>query len=170
MPDEPSEPHSAMRFNTEIDGVFTLSYPQVSYRHGSLIEILHPEWQQLFEEQISHCYFIFNKSRFCQEWHYHENTTDRYSVVNGIIEVALFDARENSNTKGKLVILKLVGVTSGDIGNNGIRIPKGVWHSIKSQGDFTLMNFKSLPFERSRPDKFRIPMPNEKCNFTWLDN
>lgn len=165
--DNPAKPHTAIRSGTGIDGVYLFCYPKVGYEHGSLTEILHPEWQELFEEQILHCYFITNHRRSAQEWHYHEYTTDRYSVVSGTIEIALFDPRADSPTKNTLIKLELVGLSLGIDGNHGIRIPKGVWHSIKSPDDFILMNFKTKAFNRKQPDKFRVPMPNNLCNFTW---
>ena len=165
---EAATPHSALRLETEIDGVFVLSYPQVKYEYGSLTEVFHPEWQELFEEQILHCYFITNQNGTRQEWHYHEHTVDRYSMISGKLEVALFDPRENSVTKGKLITLDLEGVSSGVSGNHGLRIPQGVWHSFKSSVDFTLMNFKTLPFNRAQPDKYLVSMPNNLCDFTWI--
>lgn len=166
--DMPGRTHTAIRSETGIDGVQVFVYPRVDYVHGSLIEVLHPEWDKLFGEPIAHCYFISNHKRLSNEWHHHERTVDRYSVISGKIHVALFDPRASSPTHGKLLLIELVGITTDDSGSHGIRIPEGVWHSIRSFDPFTLMNFKTKPFNRSEPDKFRIQMPNKKSDFTWL--
>ena len=167
--DEPAKPHTAVRTETEIDGVFVLSYPQVHYDNGSLTEVLHPEWQELFEESIEHCYFITNKTKTRQEWYYHEHTTDRYTLITGSMKVALFDPRDESPSKGKLITLNMVGLSLGASGVHGIRIAPGIWHSFKNSENCTLMNFKTPPFNRDTPDKFRIPMPNDLCDFSWIE-
>ena len=169
MRDEPAKPHSAVRTKTEIDGVFVLSYPQVTYDNGSLTEIFHPEWQELFEESIEHCYFVTNKTVARQEWYYHEHTTDRYSLITGSMKVALFDPRDKSPTKGKLTTIDMVGLSLGVNGVHGIRIAPGVWHSFKNSDNCIFMNFKTPPFNRDAPDKFRIAMPNDLCDFSWLE-
>lgn len=167
--DEPAKPHSAVRTKTEIDGVFVLSYPQVTYDNGSLTEIFHPEWKELFEESIEHCYVVTNKTVARQEWYYHEHTTDRYSLITGSMKVALFDPREKSPTKGKLTTIDMVGLSLGVNGVHGIRIAPGVWHSFKNSDNCIFMNFKTIPFNRDAPDKFRIAMPNDLCDFSWLE-
>jgi len=167
--DEPAKPHAAVRTETEIDGVFLLSYPQVNYDNGSLTEVFHPEWQELFEDPIGHCYFVTNKTVARQEWYYHEHTTDRYSLISGSMEVALFDPRHESPTKGRQITLNLIGLSLGDGGVHGIRIAPGVWHSFKNSDNCIFMNFKTPPFNRETPDKFRISMPNDLCNFSWIE-
>ena len=167
--DEPAKSHSAIRSKAEIDGVFLLSYPQVSYGNGSLTEVFHPEWKELFKESIEHCYFVTNKTKARQEWYYHEHTTDRYSLITGAMQVALFDPRDKSPSNGKLITLEMIGLGLGVSGVHGIRIPPGVWHSFKSSENCILMNFKTPPFIREMPDKFRISMPNDMCDFSWLE-
>jgi dTDP-4-dehydrorhamnose 3,5-epimerase len=165
--DQAAPSHSARIEATEIEGVELIHYPQVNYADGTLTEVFHPEWSSLFREPIEHCYFVLNRTRSREAWYYHEVTTDRYSVIFGEMEMALFDPRNNSQSKGKLIIVKLAGLMTTLAGAHGIRIAPGVWHSFKNSQECSFMNFKTPPYNRKSPDKFRLPMPNELCDFNW---
>lgn len=151
---------------TSIHGVTLMKVPTVKYEHGELTEVFHPQWETIYLEPITHMYVIKNGKHERHEWHVHHETFDRYLVLQGEIEVALHDARESSRTKGETIVVKLVGI--GTLGNHGLRIPPGVYHTFRSvTKGFTMLNNKSLPYNREAPDKSVVPFAQSGVNFKW---
>jgi dTDP-4-dehydrorhamnose 3,5-epimerase len=59
-------------------------------------------------------------------WHLHQRMTLNYAVVVGMIKLVLFDDREGSPSRGKLMEL-LVGESNYSL----VKIPPGVWNGFK---------------------------------------
>jgi dTDP-4-dehydrorhamnose 3,5-epimerase-like enzyme len=153
-------------FTTSIDGVTLMKIPTVKYEYGELTEIFHPQWETIYLEPITHMYIITNGKNKRHEWHVHHETFDRYLVIEGEIEIALHDARKSSRTKRETIVIKLSGI--GTSGNHGLRIPPGVYHTFRSVTEgFTMLNNKSLPYNRENPDKFVVPFWESGIAFQW---
>lgn len=162
----PGPEHQTTITESEIQGVLLMTVPTANYEFGSLSEIFNPEWDSIYNEPIEHMYVITNSANQREHWHVHLNTIDRYVLLSGEIEVALFDNREDSPTQNTLTRHILVQV--GTTGVHGLRIPAGVWHTFRSVGDgFSLLNNKSPRFNRENPDKFSIPLENDTVSFSW---
>lgn len=160
--------HTASATVTAIDGVNLVQFPQVPFAHGHISEIYNLSWSQMFGEPVEHMYFLSNLSRERQEWYEHKVTKDRYVLVQGELELALFDGRETSPTFRMFERLQMRGISTVHDEPHGIIIPPGVWHSLRNISDSTLiMNFKTPGYARMNPDKYRIEMPNELCDFNW---
>ena len=166
-PDAPGPDHAPRITQLGIAGVIAEEFPSVPYKHGSLTEIVNDKWTDVFEQPVQHLYLISNPdSTAREEWYVHHATTDRYVVVEGHLDVALFDDRSDSPTAGELVLVELVGLGTG--GYSGVIIPVGVWHSFRSRQPKLLMLNAKLPgYKREQPDKNRMPMPNESTDFEW---
>jgi cupin fold WbuC family metalloprotein len=151
---------------TSIEGVELMKAPTVKYEYGHLTEFYNPLWETIYKEPITHMYVITNQKHERLEWHVHEKSFDRYLLLRGEIEVALHDARCSSSTKGKTEVLKLSEV--GSSGNQGLRIPPGVYHTFRSASeDFTLFNSKSHPYNKENPDKFVVSFEQSGVDFHW---
>ena len=165
--DAPGPDHTPVLSQLAIDGVFTEQFPSVAYKQGTLTEVVNSKWQDLFSEPVEHLYFISNSGdRVREEWYVHHKVLDRYVLIDGKAKVALFDDRESSPTFETLIVVDLAGIEQGGV--SGLRIPAGVWHSFSYQTEkLLLMNAKHPGYNRDEPDKFRMPMPNERTNFHW---
>lgn len=160
--------HTATLTPTTIEGVFLFKFPQVAFDNGLLTEVYHSTWAQLFGEPIDHLYFVLNTSRAREEWYYHQHTKDRYVLANGALEIVLFDARKDSATFGTLLSFTLTGLSETQSDNHGMVIAPGVWHSFRTVSETALfMNLKTPGYNRELPDKFRVSMPNDLCDFSW---
>ena len=160
--------HSVTVTELKIEGAQLETYPTVSYQYGYLTEYANRDWQGMLQSApIAHGYFIYSdggKAR--NEWYVHNHTLDRYVVVTGRLEVALFDAREGSASQNTIEVFQIGSISSGL--PSGMRIPPGVWHSFKSvQGEYLFLNHKHPGYNRENPDKYRIPMPNDQCSHSW---
>ena len=151
----------------DIDGAFRERFPRVAYRYGYLTEVLNDRWADIYSQPVEHLYFLSNPDASSRdEWYVHHRITDRYLLIDGHLDVALFDAREGSRTFGTLIVVELGSIEDG--GFAGLLIPPGVWHSFSSRRErLLLMNAKTPSYDRTDPDKSRLPMPNETVDFRW---
>lgn len=168
--DEPGPDHSPLvNAVGEIDGVVTQNTPHVAYEHGTLTELYRPEWAGVFAEgePIEHLYTVWApRGGMRREWYFHEHTLDRYMILRGLLDVGLYDGREGSDSFGAFTVLSLGEPGSGL--PTAIRIPPGVWHSLSwSSDDGMFLNAKLPGYNRTEPDKFRIPMDELPPVITW---
>jgi dTDP-4-dehydrorhamnose 3,5-epimerase-like enzyme len=159
-----------IRTDYPIDGVTTMVSPYVEYLSDSILtELYRPEWIGVFgkNEPIDHLYTVKAPSGgIRKEWYYHEHTLDRYMLLEGQLDVGLYDGRQDSTTfKGFCV------VSLGEPGSglpNGIRIPPLVWHSLKwVSGSGMFLNAKTPPFRSQKPDKFRVAPDDYPSEIHW---
>lgn len=163
---DPGPRHEAALTTTPIEGVLLMQVPTVHYEFGGLSEIFNPEWDTIFDEPIEHMYVITNSANTREHWHVHLHTIDRYVLISGQIEIALFDNREDSGSNGVVdrVVLNQVGTS----GFHGLKIPAGVWHTFRSDSaSFTLLNNKYPKYDRENPDKYSIAFGEAPIHFSW---
>jgi dTDP-4-dehydrorhamnose 3,5-epimerase-like enzyme len=137
-------------------------FPSVEYSGGRLVEVHRSGWPDMFEAGgVSHLYWIESSRGQSRSWGVHRQTTDRYVCVFGTIEVACFDDRETSGSRGALELL-ILGP------GEGLTIPPGVYHTFRPGQDVSiLMNSKNPPYNAKDVDKHKLPMPNSLVSFEW---
>jgi len=97
-------------------------------------------------------------------WHYHKNQIDSFVCVKGMIKLALYDSRAGSKTKGE--------VNEFFIGEHNpvlVQIPKNVYHGFKciSESEAIVINTPTEPYNRKKPDEFRLPAHTKKIPYDW---
>ena len=143
-----------------------MTVPTVNYAYGSLTEILNLSWPSIYEEPVEHTYVVVNSKVQRNEWHVHKESFDRYLLLQGELEVVLYDNRPQSPTADTLGRYFLHGV--GNPGCHGLRIPPGVWHTFRSISDgFMLMNNKFPPYRQDNPDKYSVAFSESGVDFEW---
>jgi len=97
-------------------------------------------------------------------WHYHKKQIDNFIVVHGMLKVVLFDAREDSPTKGEVNEFFL-GI------HNPVRltIPNGVYHGFKciSEYEAICINVPSELYNYKAPDEYRLPAHTLEIPYDW---
>lgn len=152
-----------------IDGVVVQRSPVVEYSEGFLTELYRPEWIGVFgeDEPVEHLYAVFApRGGTRTEWYYHQHTLDRYMLVHGGLEIGLYDGRETSPTYEAFTVVSLRAHTPDS--PNSIRIPPGVWHSLRwTTPEGLFVNAKLPGFNREVVDKFRVPMSELPPAISW---
>lgn len=168
---DPSGPDHRPRLEKveEIDGMVLQWSPFVEYSGNFLTEIYRPQWAGVYAENepVEHLYTVFApQGGIRAEWYFHEHTLDRYTLLLGSLDVGLYDGRADSPTFGHFLVVSLIAHDENV--PNSIRIPPGVWHSLKwvsPKGMF--FNAKLPGYNRELPDKFRVPMHELPSAITW---
>lgn len=129
---------------------------------GSLMEILRAD-DEIFEK-FGQAYVSLNYPGVIRAWHYHKKQTDYFCVVKGMVKVALYDAREGSQTYGEVNEFFI-----GERNNLLVKIPPGVYHGYKTIGmePSLLINFPTEPYDRANPDEYRIPYNSPDIPYNW---
>jgi dTDP-4-dehydrorhamnose 3,5-epimerase len=95
-------------------------------------------------------------------FHYHEHQYDCWSVVKGMLQVALVDLRSSSRTFGQRNTLYV-----GELRPWQLLIPPGVAHGYKVIGEHAAV----LVYVTSRfydpADEHRIPFDDRRVNYDW---
>ncbi|MGB2710453.1 MAG: hypothetical protein WBC33_02985 [Conexibacter sp.] len=92
-------------------------------------------------------------------WGIHREHEDRYAFLTGELELAFYDAREDSATAGGESRLVL-----HELDRKLITIPRGVWHAERNLGqvDVRVVNFPTIPYDHANPDKYRLPLDTDE--------
>ena len=146
-----------------IDGVIVREVKNVPKKGGHLTELFRRDWfgdaapvGQVFQNILA--------PRAVSAWHAHASTTDRLFVAAGLAEVALFDNREASPTRGELNIFQV-----GTLRPALIVIPPRVWHGVQNIGDgpAILINMVDAAYDYDDPDHWRIPSDSPDVPHRW---
>lgn len=100
---------------------------------GMLIETLKSNWADVFGENLpfNQTYFSLTNPGFARDenlWHVHPTQTDRFVVIKSSIVFAIYDQRENSQTRG-ILNLFLMGEKNDADNQYLLLIPPKVLHS-----------------------------------------
>jgi dTDP-4-dehydrorhamnose 3,5-epimerase len=129
---------------------------------GFLMEILRSD-DPIFQ-QFGQAYVSLNYPGVIRAWHWHELQEDYFCCIRGMIQVPLYDLRQDSPTQGELNEFFL-----GEYNPIVLRIPRGVAHGYKTIGvvPSLLVNFPTEPFNQDRPDELRLPWNTERIPYNW---
>jgi dTDP-4-dehydrorhamnose 3,5-epimerase len=124
---------------------------------GSVVELYEPRWGWHPDPMVfSYCFTI--RPGMIKGWGVHKNHEDRYFILFGEMEVVLYDDRPDSPTSGLLAKVVL-----SEYRRRLMNIPAGVWHADRNIGgkDVVVVNFPTIQYDHSNPDKFRLPLNND---------
>lgn len=145
-----------------ISGVEIKKLRVIPDERGRLMEILRSD-DDLFL-QFGQVYMTTGYPGVVKAWHYHKNQWDNFCVVRGMLKVVLYDGREDSPTKGKIMELFM-----GDYNPILVRIPPKVFHGFKcvSEQEALLINIPTEKYNHDSPDEFRIHPHDNDIPYSW---
>jgi len=114
---------------------------------GWLMEILRSD-DEVFEK-FGQVYLSAVYPGVVKGWHYHKVQRDNLCVIKGMAKLVLYDAREDSPTKGNLIELFV-----GELNPVLVSIPQGVLHGMKGIGTEPafFINVPTEAYDWSRKD------------------
>jgi dTDP-4-dehydrorhamnose 3,5-epimerase len=146
-----------------IDGVSVREVRHVPRDHGVITEIFRPEWDPGGAPVVQ----IYQSRLFTGAlgaWSCHQRTTDRLFVSQGHVKIVLYDARDDSNTRGRLMELH-----AGDVRPCLVVVPPGIWHGLQSLGgvDALVLNCPTEAYNYTDPDHYRLPYDTPEIPYVW---
>jgi dTDP-4-dehydrorhamnose 3,5-epimerase len=140
-----------------IDGVELRRSPTHADERGTLTEIYDVRWQ-FSDDPLVYVYRVTVAPGRVKGWVLHERQTDRIFPYGGTVKIALYDARTDSPTHGRVNVFHL-----GTHDRALLAIPPGVWHAVKNVGtdEAAFVNLPSHPYDHADPDKHRLPLDND---------
>lgn len=129
---------------------------------GQLFEVLRSD-EALFarfgQAYITTCYPCVVKA-----WHMHRQQIDNLCVIRGRGKLVLFDAREDSSTKGEINEF-----FPCDERRLLVQIPTGVYHGFKNIGanELLILNIPTQVYNSDQPDEYRIDPRSRDIPYDW---
>jgi dTDP-4-dehydrorhamnose 3,5-epimerase len=145
-----------------IDGVHIKKLKPVPDERGRVMEILRNDDE--FFSSFGQVYITTAYPGVVKGWHYHKVQTDNFAVISGMMKVVLYDARENSPTRGE--------VNEYFIGEHNptlISIPPNVFHGFKciGQTEALVINTPTETYNPQKPDEFRVHPHENDIPYDW---
>lgn len=134
-----------------IDGVRMRKLKIIPDERGRVMEIFRSDWEEF--TKFGQVYLTTAYPGVTKAWHYHKVQTDNFCVIKGMMKVVLYDARENSPTRGEVNEFFI-----GELDPMLIIIPPLVYHGFKciSETEALVINSPTEVYNYNNPDEFRI--------------
>ncbi|MCG6962509.1 MAG: dTDP-4-dehydrorhamnose 3,5-epimerase family protein [Acidobacteria bacterium] len=140
-----------------IDGVKIIPLRRIPDERGVVMHMLRSDEQHF--RGFGEIYFSTVYPGVVKGWHRHTRMTLNYAVPYGLIKLVLYDAREDSTTRGELM-----EIFAGESNYVLVQVPPGIWNGFKCVGGDTAIvaNCATVPhdpteIERTDPADPRIP-------------
>jgi dTDP-4-dehydrorhamnose 3,5-epimerase len=148
-----------------IHGVHVKPLKVIPDERGYLMEMLRSD--DPFFQKFGQVYVSVAYPGVVKGWHYHKKQTDHFVIVKGMMKVVLYDAREDSPTKG-LINEFFMGEKNPIL----VTIPPGVVHGMKGIGTepAMLVNTPTEPYQYAQPDEHRIHPHENDIPYRWERN
>ena len=145
-----------------IDGVTVQKLRLIPDDRGWLMELFRKDWDVF--EKFGQAYVTTCYPGAVKAWHYHTLQTDHFTCVCGVTKLALYDAREDSPTKG-MVNEFFMGTLNPIL----VKIPPLVYHGFTAVGNEMAMiaNFPTEMYNYEEPDEYRLPYDDPSVPYTW---
>jgi len=147
-----------------IDGVVAREVLHVPRDHGIITEAYRSEWDPT-GLPVVHIYQSRLFPGAIGAWSCHAKSIDRLFVNQGQLKLVLYDARDDSPTKGTLMELHV-----GDARPTFLVVPTGVWHGLQNVGtiDALMLNFPTHAYDYADPDHWRLPYDSDQIPYRWV--
>ena len=145
-----------------IDGVKVTQRKPIPDERGRLMELFRSDEPDF--ERFGQVYMTTAYPGVVKAWHYHKKQTDNFICIHGTVKVALYDAREDSPTRGQVDQFFM-----GTHNPIRLRIPKGVYHGFKCIGEHEalLINIPTEVYNYREPDEYRLPPNDPSIPYDW---
>jgi dTDP-4-dehydrorhamnose 3,5-epimerase len=144
-------------------GVTFRDVPTHLDERGAVVELFDLRWNW-HPDPLVFVYSFTIRPGFMKGWGMHKEHDDRYFILFGELEIVLYDERPDSPTQG--LVAKVV---LSEYRRRLMNIPAGVWHAESNLGqtDVVVVNFPTIPYDHSSPDKYRLPLDTDRIPYRF---
>jgi len=147
-----------------IDGVLVREVVNVQRTFGYLVELYRADWG-LDEFGVDQVFQSILEPGGLSAWHAHAVTTDRLFINFGRMRIALYDARDDSPTFGKVNTF-IYGAHRPAL----VVVPPRVWHGVQAvdkTGPSSLINIVDHAYLYDKPDHYRLPEDTDQIPYRF---
>jgi dTDP-4-dehydrorhamnose 3,5-epimerase len=121
---------------------------------GTVTELFDPRWG-FHSDPLLFAYTFTIRPKVVKGWNLHRLHEDRYAILQGEMELVLFDPRPDSPTYQEVCRIVL-----SERDRCIINVPIDVWHADHNIGerDVVVINFPTIQYDHNAPDKWRLPI------------
>ena len=148
-----------MNENT-IDGVIVVPLRRIPDERGTIFHMLRRT--DPYFSKFGEIYFSSVYPGVVKGWHRHKNMTLHYACIHGRVKLVIFDEREGSGTRGKLMELFL-----GPDDYSLVVIPPDLWNGFKGMGDGPAIMADLIDIPHDQADSIRIDPHNNHIPYDW---
>ncbi len=147
---------------SKIDGVEIKILNVIPDERGWLMEIFRND--DPFFEKFGQVYTSVVYPGVVKGWHYHKTQRDNLCVIKGMAKLVIYDSREHSMTRGKLLELFI-----GEKNPLLVSIPPGLLHGMKGIGiePAFFINIPTEVYNYKEPDEYRIDPDSGEVPYDW---
>jgi dTDP-4-dehydrorhamnose 3,5-epimerase len=118
------------------------------------VELYDPRWDW-HPDPLVFAYCFTLRPGYVKGWNLHKLHEDRYVILQGEMELVLYDVRPDSSTCGKISRIVL-----SEHNRRLVNIPRFIWHADHNIGtrDAVVVNFPTTAYDHANPDKYRLPI------------
>ena len=130
---------------------------------GYVVEMFDPRWNW-HPDPLVFAYAFTLRPGMVKGWGLHKLHEDRYFILQGEMEVVMYDIRPNSPT-----YRQISRVVLSEFRRRLMNVPKFVWHANRNIGDKDVLvaNFPTQAYDHAKPDKYRLPLDTELIPFSF---
>ena len=145
-----------------INGVKVKNLKIIPDERGRLMEILRVDEEMFIK--FGQVYMTTAKPNVVKAWHWHKIQTDSFTCISGKMRLALYDAREDSSTKGEINDFE-ISLDNPML----VQIPPGVYHGFKCTSDqeAIVINTVTEPYNYKTPDENRVDCYENDIDYDW---
>jgi len=145
-----------------IDGVMVVPLRKIPDERGAILQMLKatdPHFRQFGE-----IYFSLVYPGVIKGWHVHSRMTLNYAVPIGMIKLVLYDARNGSGSKGRIM-----EIFTGELDYRLVSVPPGVVNGFKGIGitPALVANCATHPHDPTGAEMTRIPPFDNDIPYDW---
>ncbi len=147
--------------NNQIEGVLFTVARQIENEGGAVLHLMRNDSPQFVK--FGECYMSELFPGAIKAWKMHKLQTQNFSVPIGRIKLVLFDAREDSETKYKLIEIELGRPNSYYL----VTIPPGVWYGFQSISALhsLIVNCTDMPHDKE--ESIGLDISNTFIPYKW---
>lgn len=147
-----------------IEGVQLIEIKNVAKESGYLTEIYRNDWG-FANNLIDQVFQVALQPKGYSGWHVHKLTTDRLFVNHGLVKIALYDSRPESETYGLVNEFRL-----GNLRPGLVIVPPDVWHAVGNLADHVslILNLVDKAYKYDDPDHYRLPIDTDLIPFKFI--
>ena len=145
-----------------IEGVSIKPLRVLPDQRGRLMEILRND-DDIFTK-FGQVYITTAYPGVVKAWHYHKIEEDNFAVPFGMVQIGLYDSRENSPTRGEANTF-FAGIHNPIL----VHVPPLVYHGFKNVGteEAIIINIPTEVYRYDQPDEYRLDPHDGDIPFDW---